>query len=278
MQGGGWVPALPAPLSSPLPPPGPAGGGQGPAGPGTGHHWRPAPVPAHMEQALPQVSGEGRAEWGQGLRTDQRDPRVWHQVTGCPSRSVLKIDLFSMAFLELQWLVSPLAQASPSPRTLALEPRPPRCPLPGGQAGAGPHGRGGERPGVPRDRREPVPALHQPQGALPAGPRALGEVGCRQAAVRRGQEGPAFPRLSPGSPQGWSPGPGQLPPLVPARHPLLAAEDVQRRPGSGAARGADGPGGGGAWVERGLGWGRVPVLGWGLGLEGTSGCSEAGHW
>lgn len=48
----------------------------------------------------------------------------------------------------------------------------------------------------------------------------------------RGQEGlpptlaQAFPRLSPGFPQEWSPGPGRLPPLVPAGHPLLAAEDV----------------------------------------------------
>ncbi|KAK1330818.1 hypothetical protein QTO34_008756 [Cnephaeus nilssonii] len=35
---------------------GPAGGGQGPAEPGPGHHWRPAPVPAHLEQDLPQCS------------------------------------------------------------------------------------------------------------------------------------------------------------------------------------------------------------------------------
>lgn len=79
--------------------------------------------------------------------------------------------------------------------------------------------------------------------------------------ARSGQEGPgkpaapAFPRLSSGFPQGRSPGPGRLPPLVPAGHPLLAAEDLQRGPSSSAASCAYGRGG----PRRGQG----PALGWG---------------
>lgn len=47
--------------------------------------------------------------------------------TCCLSSSTLKIDLFSMAFLELQWLVSlSLGHQALSP-TLALEPCPPPC-------------------------------------------------------------------------------------------------------------------------------------------------------
>lgn len=56
---------------------------------------------------------------------------------------------------------------------------------------------------------------------------------------------PAFHRLSLSSPQQWSPGPGWFPPLVPAHHPLLAAEDLQCCLGAGAACCADGPGAGG---------------------------------
>lgn len=84
--------------------------------------------------------------------------------------------------------------------------------------------------------------------------------GLRCGGDRRVEEGlqpalaPAFTRLSPGFPQGWSSGPGWLPPLVPAGHPLLAAEDVQRRPGTGAARCADGPGRGGGWAGQGRVW------------------------
>lgn len=56
---------------------------------------------------------------------------------------------------------------------------------------------------------------------------------------------PAFHRLSLASLQQWSPGSGWFPPLVPARHPLLAAEDLQCCLGAGAACCADGPGAGG---------------------------------
>lgn len=37
------------------------------------------------------------------------DPAGCHCHTCCLSSSVLKIDLFTMAFLELQWLVRPSA-------------------------------------------------------------------------------------------------------------------------------------------------------------------------
>lgn len=179
--------------------------------------------------------------------------------TCCLSSSTLKIDLFSTAFLELQWLVrlSPVSRPCPPPGSGAL---PTSLHFAGGQASAGPHHGGGEPPCLPRHRRESVPALHQPQGALRAGSRPLGEVGSRRAAYRveEGRGGlaltPAFPRLSPGSPQGWSPGPGRLPPLVPAGYSLLAAEDLQRSPGAGAAGCADGRGRGG-----------VSVMGVGLG-------------
>lgn len=49
--------------------------------------------------------------------------------TCCLSSSTLKIDLFSMAFLELQWLVSLSLGHQALPPTLALEPCPPALPL-----------------------------------------------------------------------------------------------------------------------------------------------------
>lgn len=188
---------LPALLSSPASPPGHPGDGQGLAEPGTGHHWGPTPVSAHVEQDLPKVSRWlGWEGLGKGLRG----------TPGCATRSqplpflqCLKdrplLHGFPGAAVAGESLPASL-QATPS--TLALEPRPPRCPFTGGQAGAGPHSCGSERPRVPRDGREPVPALHQPQGALPAGPGPLAEVGSGRAADRRVQESPQ-PRPSPGS-------------------------------------------------------------------------------
>jgi hypothetical protein len=50
------------------------------------------------------------------------DPGGYHCHTRCLSSSVLKIDLFSMAFLELQWLVRPSAISRSHPSSQLYSP------------------------------------------------------------------------------------------------------------------------------------------------------------
>lgn len=76
-----------------------------------------------------QVAGPGGS--GQGLRTGPGGPLCVPPGDTCRlSSSTLKIDLFSMAFLELQWLVSVLRHLQALPSAPALEPRPPRPSVP----------------------------------------------------------------------------------------------------------------------------------------------------
>lgn len=187
-QGGGvGCSPLAALLSAPLSLPGHAAGRQGLAEPGAGHHWRPTPVPAHVEQDLPEVSRWlGWEVVRRGLRRGTRRTPV------CATRSHL-----SPSFQCPQG--QPLLHGFPG-ASVAGESRPaspgralypgsgalsPRLPFAGGQAGTGPHGGGGGQPRVPGGGRESIPALCQPQGALPAGPSPRREVGSGGSAQKR---------------------------------------------------------------------------------------------
>lgn len=103
------------------------------------------------------------------------DPGGHHYHTYCLSSSVLKIDLFSMAFQELQWLVRPSAILS-STHLSSSTAFPDKLFLVGGQKGTGPHS-GSGKPCFSRHGRESVSALCQSEGALPAGPSPLRQVG-----------------------------------------------------------------------------------------------------
>lgn len=188
----------------------------------------------------------------------------------CLSYSALKINLFSMAFLELQWLVSLTGHVSrPFPPPWLWSPAQHTVPSQVAKR-VQDHTAAAVSSPVSPEMGESLFQLYISLKELcQLGPGPSERWAASRRRVRSGQEGPggctapAFPRLSSGFLQGRSPRTGQLSPLVPAGDPLLATEDVQRGPGSSAARSADGQGGGGAWTGRGRGRGGVSSLGWG---------------
>ena len=160
----------------------------------------------------------------------------------CLSSSVLKIDLFSMAFLELQWLVRLPVSRGRASRT---------CLWSSAHHAFPPQVAKRVQDYIAMVGGSVTPELGESLFQLYLSLKELYQLGPHPSERwvvdwLPGEEGSQLPRLTPRSPQGWCPGPGRLPPLVPAGHPVLAAENLQCSPGARAARCTDGPGRGGA--------------------------------